>query len=29
VKKEALKKKPVDSKYICGEFPKWIRRITE
>jgi multicomponent Na+:H+ antiporter subunit E len=29
VKKEALKKKPVDSKYICGEFPKWIRRIAE
>ena len=29
VKKEALKKKPVDCKYICGEFPKWIRRIAE
>jgi multicomponent Na+:H+ antiporter subunit E len=29
VNKEALKKKPIDSKYICGEFPKWIRRITE
>jgi len=29
VKKEALKKKPVDCKYICGQFPKWIRRIAE
>ena len=29
VKKEALKKKPVDCKYVCGGFPKWIRRITE
>ena len=29
VKKEALKKKPVDCKYICGNFPKWIRRIAE
>ncbi len=29
VKKEALKKKPVDCKYICGDFPKWIRRIAE
>ena len=29
VKKEALQKKPVDCKYICGQFPKWIRRIAE
>ena len=29
VKKEALKKKPVDCKYICGDFPKWVRRIAE
>ena len=29
VKDEALKKKPVDCKYICGSFPKWIRRIAE
>lgn len=29
VKEEALKKKPVDCSYICGSFPKWIRRITE
>jgi multicomponent Na+:H+ antiporter subunit E len=29
VKEEALKKKPVDCKYICGDFPKWIRRVAE
>ena len=29
VKKEALKKKPVDYKYVCGSFPKWVRRIAE
>ena len=29
VKKEALKKKPVDCKYVCGKFHKWIRRIAE
>lgn len=29
VKKEALEKKPVDCKYICGKFDKWIRRIAE
>jgi len=29
VKKEALDKKPVDCKYICGNFPKWVRRIAE
>ncbi len=26
---EALQKKPVDCKYICGNFPKWVRRIAE
>lgn len=29
IKKEALKKKPIDYKFVCGEFPKWIRRIAE
>ena len=29
VKKKALEKKPVDCKYICGSFPKWVRRIVE
>jgi len=29
VKKEALKKTPIDCKYICASFPKWIRRIAE
>ena len=29
VKKEALKKKPVDCKYVCGSFPKWVRRVAE
>ncbi len=29
VKKEALKKTPIDCKYICAGFPKWIRRIAE
>jgi len=29
VKKEALEKKPFDYKYVCGSFPKWIRRIAE
>lgn len=29
VKDEALKKTPVDCKYICGSFDKWVRRITE
>ena len=29
VKDEALKKKEVDCKYVCGNFPKWIRRIAE
>lgn len=29
VKKEALAKKPVDCKYVCASFPKWVRRIAE
>ena len=29
VKKEALEKKPVDCKYICGNFEKWVRRVAE
>ncbi|MFO8078171.1 MAG: Na+/H+ antiporter subunit E [Thermoplasmatota archaeon] len=29
VDETALKKKPVDCKYVCGNFPSWIRRITE
>lgn len=29
VKKEALEKKPVDCKYVCANFPKWVRRIAE
>lgn len=29
VDEEALKKKPVDCKYICGNFVKWVRRIAE
>jgi multicomponent Na+:H+ antiporter subunit E len=29
VKKEAITKKTVDCKYVCGGFPKWIRRIAE
>lgn len=29
VKDEALKKKPVDPKYVCGNFPTWVRRIAE
>ncbi|RLF29806.1 MAG: cation:proton antiporter [Thermoplasmata archaeon] len=29
IKEEALKKKPVDYKYVCNGFPKWIRRIAE
>ena len=26
---KALKNKPVDCKYVCRNFPKWIRRIAE
>ncbi len=29
VKNEALKKKPVDCKYICSDFEKWVRRVAE
>jgi len=29
VKEEALKKKPVDCKYVCGGFHEWVRRIAE
>lgn len=29
VDKKAIQKKPVDCKYVCGDFPKWIRRIAE
>lgn len=29
VDEKALEKKPVDCKYICGNFPKWVRRIAE
>lgn len=29
VDEKALEKKPLDYKYVCGNFPKWVRRITE
>ncbi|PNX54059.1 MAG: cation:proton antiporter [Thermoplasmata archaeon M9B2D] len=29
VDKKALENKPVECKYICGNFPKWVRRIAE
>ena len=29
VKKEALQKKPVDCKYVCAGFEKWVGRIAE
>jgi multicomponent Na+:H+ antiporter subunit E len=29
VKPEALTKKPIDHKYVCSNFPNWIRRIAE
>jgi multicomponent Na+:H+ antiporter subunit E len=29
VKKEALLKKPVDCKHVCGNFEKWVRRVAE
>jgi multicomponent Na+:H+ antiporter subunit E len=29
VDEQALKKKPVDCSYVCGNFPTWIRRIAE
>ena len=29
VNEKALKKKPIDCKFVCGKFDKWIRRIAE
>ena len=29
VDEKALEKKPVDYQYVCGNFPKWVRRIAE
>jgi len=29
VKKEALKTKPVECRYVCAGFEKWVRRIAE
>lgn len=29
VDESALKKKPIDSKYVCGSFTEWVRRIAE
>jgi len=29
VDERALEQKPVDCKYVCGIFPKWVRRIAE
>ncbi len=29
VKDEALRKKPIDPSFVCGSFPKWVRRIAE
>jgi len=29
IKDEALKKSPVDCKFVCGNFPKWVRRVVE
>jgi multicomponent Na+:H+ antiporter subunit E len=29
VKSKALQKKPIDYKFVCGNFPNWIRRIAE
>jgi len=29
IDESALKKKPIDCKYVCGSFPKWVRRIAE
>ena len=29
VNKKALEKKPVDCKFVCGGFDKWVRRIVE
>lgn len=29
VNEKALEKKPVDCRQVCGNFPKWVRRIAE
>lgn len=29
VDEKSLQKKPVDCSYVCGNFPKWVRRIAE
>lgn len=29
IDEHAIEKSPVDCDYICGSFPKWIRRIAE
>jgi multicomponent Na+:H+ antiporter subunit E len=29
VKKEALKKSPVECRFVCAGFEKWVRRIAE
>jgi multicomponent Na+:H+ antiporter subunit E len=29
VDEEAIKKTPIECKYVCGSFPQWIRRIAE
>ena len=29
VDKKALEKSPVECRYICGNFPQWVRRIAE
>ena len=29
VKKEALKDKPVNCKFVCANFEKWVRRVAE
>ena len=29
VKKEAISKTPIDCKWVCAKFDKWVRRIAE
>ena len=29
IKEEAIKKSPVECKFVCGNFPKWVRRVVE
>ena len=29
VDNKALENKPIECKYVCGNFPKWVRRIAE